>query len=71
VIPTFCCIYMYIGGEVCAVSRGRCSLIMDLVMFVVVFSSYCFSFSSRCSGGGMPVHLQFVSVFVLRLVLVL
>ena len=52
----------------CAVSWGRCSLIGDLVI-VVVFLSYCFSVSS--GWGGVPVHLQFVSVFVLRLVLVL
>ena len=37
VIPTYCCIYVYIGGEVCAIYCSCCSLIGDLVMYVVVF----------------------------------
>ena len=48
---------------------GRCSLFGDLVMFVVdFFVLLLFSFQWI---GGVPVHLQFVSVFALRLVLVL
>ena len=52
-----------------AASWGRCSLIGVLVMSVVVFPSSCFSVSGGW-GGGVPVHLQLVSVFALRLVLV-
>jgi len=36
VITTYCCIYVYTGGEVCAVSWDFCFLIGVLVMSVVV-----------------------------------
>ena len=53
VIPTYYCIYVYTGGDVCAVCWGRCSLIGVLVMSVVVFfPSSCFSVSREWGGGG-------------------
>ena len=68
-IPTYYCIYMYIGGDVCAVSWGRCSLVGVLVMSIVVFSSSCFSVSGGWGGGGACPLVVF-SVIALRLVLV-
>jgi len=51
VIPAYCCIYVYTGGDVCDICWGRCSLIGVLVMSVVVFSSSCFSVSGGWGGG--------------------
>ena len=56
VIPTYYCIYVYIGGDVCAVSWGRCSLIGVLVMSVVVFCPLAFQFPVD-GVGGVPVHM--------------
>jgi len=55
-------------GDVCAVCWGRCSLVGVQVMSIVVFRPIAFQFPVD---EGLPIHLQFVSVFALRLVLVL
>ena len=63
VIPMYCCIYVYIGGDVCAASWGRCSCGPGYVRRgFFIFS--LFSFGCMGLGGGPPVVL-FLSLLLL------
>jgi len=68
VILTYCCIYVYIGDDVSAVSWDRCSLFGVLFMLVVVFFIlFLLSFGwIRCAWLMSVVVFSILSLFSFR-----
>ena len=64
VIPTYYCIYVYIGGGVCAISWGRCSLGSWLCQSWFFYSS-CFSVSGGWVGGLSTCNLFLLLLCIL------